>query len=89
LDIFQKTGIAEESSRGVQAHYEDLVQRKEFLSSEIESLDTIAGVESKLRERYSIANRRKSYCSADDEDATITEDADVGWWRRVWSWMWK
>ncbi|MCR4275017.1 MAG: hypothetical protein NUW02_03170 [Candidatus Campbellbacteria bacterium] len=88
-DIFQKKEQAEEARARVQGQYEDLIQRKEFLSSEIESMETVAGVESKLRERYSIAKSgEKVIILINDEEASSTEEVEVGWWGRLWEWLW-
>ncbi|QQR82528.1 septum formation initiator family protein [Candidatus Campbellbacteria bacterium] len=88
-DIFKKRQQAEDGLARVQAHYQDLLQRKEFLSSEIQSLETPEGIESKLRGRYSIAKSgEKVIVLVADEKATSTEAVKVGWWSRLWGWLW-
>lgn len=87
-DIFKKRQQAEDGLARVQAHYQDLLQRKEFLSSEIQSLETPEGIESKLRGRYSIAKSgEKVIVLVTDEKATSTEEENVGWWGKLWGWF--
>jgi cell division protein FtsB len=87
-DIFKKKQQAEDGLVRVQTQYEDLLQRKEFLSSEIQLLETSEGVESKLRGRYSIAKSgEKVIVLVSDEEASSTEEVEVGWWSRLWNWF--
>lgn len=88
-DIFKKRERAEEALARVQGQYEDLVQRREFLSSEIGVLDTGEGVESKLRERYPIAKSgEKVIMLINNEEASSTQELEVGWWSKLWKWLW-
>lgn len=86
--VFERKRMAEESLARAQTQYEELMKRKEFLSSEIALLDTDDGIESKLRERYSIAKSgEKVVVVITEEGASSTEQTQAWWWSRLWNWF--
>lgn len=89
--MYKKATIAYNNRERAEQIRADLEKREKDLSSRIETLDTNAGVEREIRDRYGLAKEGEEIVIivADPAHAKVQgggQGATVSWWARFKAW---
>jgi cell division protein FtsB len=87
-DMYQKSQRTEEALRKTREAYDVLLARQRFLDERLNELDTEAGVEAEIRDRFGVAKPGEEVIvvlSDEEQDAPSTEEESL--WGRFREWL--
>ncbi len=86
-DMYQKARLTKTQLAQTEEAYAKLQEREAFLSEETKQLETEAGVEAKLRERFGVAKEGEEVIVILDDTESEESAETLSWWQRVVRWM--
>ncbi|MEK7606262.1 MAG: septum formation initiator family protein [Patescibacteria group bacterium] len=84
-DIYQKQRLAAQALEESRVEYEELAERAQVLSEDLDTLNTPAGVEEVVRDRYGVAKPGEEVIILinDVSAQKESEDDEVGFWAKL------
>ena len=86
-DIYKKERATKEILLKVQAEYSELQKREEFLAGEIQRLETDAGIEAEIRERYGVGRPGEEVIVLLEKQNKEEIVEEKGFWKKIQSWF--
>lgn len=87
--IYEKERMSHESLEDARREQEELSVRADALAAEVARLETDAGFEEVLRDRYGVAKKGEEVIVLIDKDSDTMplEESSQGWWQKIKSWF--
>jgi cell division protein FtsB len=87
-DMYQKSRHTEEALRKTQDAYDVLLARQRFLDERLKELDTEAGVEAEIRDRFGVAKAGEEVIVVlSDEEQSAPGPEEESLWGRFREWL--